>query len=103
MLIDDYAAWADRVVGDGDGATENVNPSTLSYLGLGLVGEAGEVAGEIKKLLRDGNWDPQRVADELGDVAYYWARLCVAVGVTPSELLDRSVEKIEVKLSSSRT
>jgi len=50
-----------------------------------------------KKFLRDGVWSPERVADELGDVAYYWARLCLAAGYQPSDILQMSVQKIEAK------
>jgi len=43
----------------------------LSYLGLGLAGEASEVVGELKKLMRGGRFDTDRIADELVDVIYY--------------------------------
>jgi NTP pyrophosphatase (non-canonical NTP hydrolase) len=99
MNIDAYARWAAGTGGvRGEG---NQDPRELSYLGLGLAGEAGEVAGELKKLLRDGRSDPARLAEELGDVIYYWARLCVAVGVVPGELLDRSRAKIEARLAQA--
>ena len=99
MNIDAYARWAAGTDGvRGEGARD---PRELSYLGLGLAGEAGEVAGELKKLLRDGRSDPARLADELGDVIYYWARLCVAVGVVPGELLDLSRAKIEARLAQA--
>ena len=38
----------------------------LVYLGLGLTSEAGEVAGKIKKLVRDGQFEPIQIAYELG-------------------------------------
>lgn len=58
--------------------------------GLGFASEIGEVAGVLTRWLRDGEWRPDRLADELGDVAYYWARLSVVAGVAPSTLLARS-------------
>ena len=39
----------------------------LYYLSLGLTSEAGEVAGKIKKLIRDGKLDIGNLAYELGD------------------------------------
>ncbi len=68
---------------------------TLADLGLGLTGEAGEFAEMLGRLLRDGDWQPERFAHELGDAAYYWVRLCVAAGVAPSDLLAQSEAKFE--------
>src|SRR3954462_15314649 len=89
MTIDEYAAWAATI------AKVERHPSNerLSYLGLGLAGEAGEVADHIKKLLRDGWLDQAGLVDELGDVIYYWACLCAATGQKPSELLKVSAAK----------
>ncbi|MDD9876293.1 MAG: nucleoside triphosphate pyrophosphohydrolase family protein [Magnetovibrio sp.] len=95
MNIDDYADWAAGIVArhKEDGAER------LSYLGLGLAEEAGEAVGHLKKRLRDGALDADGLADELGDVAYYWANLCLAIGKSPSDVLAASRAKIEAKLS----
>ena len=45
----------------------------LAYLSLGLVSEAGEVAGKVKKQIRDGTIS--NVASEIGDVLWYCAML----------------------------
>ena len=52
----------------------------LPYLSLGLVSEAGEVAGKVKKLIRDGT--ESDVASEVGDVLWYCAMLASEVGVS---------------------
>lgn len=78
----------------------------LSYLALGLMGESGEVAEKIKKKIRDGSFDPKETAKECGDVLWYLARLCNALGTNLEEvalqnyikLLDR---KNRNKLSGS--
>jgi hypothetical protein len=49
MTIDEYADWAAGVAGVQALPTRE----KLSYLGLGLAGEAGEVVDHIRKLLRD--------------------------------------------------
>ncbi|HYE52894.1 MAG TPA: nucleoside triphosphate pyrophosphohydrolase family protein [Azospirillaceae bacterium] len=102
MDIEDYAAWAAALSGVSPGGCSD--RERLSYLGLGLAGEAGEVADHVKKLLRDGDtaWRPEQVADELGDVAYYWAALCVAVGRSPAEVLAASHAKITAKVAAAR-
>jgi NTP pyrophosphatase (non-canonical NTP hydrolase) len=93
MTIDEYASWA---------ATLGKYPLSadremLSYLGLGLAGESGEVADRIKKFLRDGEWDAQKLAEELGDVIYFWACLCLCAGRQPSQVLEASRRKIEAR------
>jgi len=98
MTIDEYANWAASVAKvSGAPATER-----LCYLGLGLAAEAGEVADHIKKLLRDARLDEAALIDELGDVAYYWACLCVASGRRPSDVLEASKSKIERKVASGK-
>jgi NTP pyrophosphatase (non-canonical NTP hydrolase) len=64
----------------------------LSYLALGLSGEAGEVANNIKKVLRDPKHPKvieykANMVEELGDVFWYWLRLVDALGFTPQEVL----------------
>jgi NTP pyrophosphatase (non-canonical NTP hydrolase) len=97
MTIDEFAAWAASV------AKVDQHPSheRLSYLGLGLASEAGEVAEHIKKLLRDDWLDKAGLVEELGDVVYYWACLCAATGQQPSALLDASAAKIKRRISEA--
>ena len=57
------------------------------YSALGLASEAGEVAGKVKKSLRDdkGQFLPekrQEIAKEIGDVLWYIAALCTDLRVT---------------------
>jgi|SRR6516165_9796651 NTP pyrophosphatase (non-canonical NTP hydrolase) len=96
MTIDEYADWAATI----GGVAAFPSNDKLSYLGLGLAGEAGEVANHIKKLLRDGKLETGRFTEELGDVIYYWACLCVASGQKPSAMLAGSYEKIVRRLAT---
>ena len=61
---------------------------------LGLVGEAGEVAEKIKKVIRDGNTDLQGLQKELGDVIFYWHALHGALGLDPEETIKMNVTKL---------
>ncbi|MBW5439429.1 pyrophosphatase [Bradyrhizobium canariense] len=97
MTIDEYAAWAATVAK----VDEHPSNERLSYLGLGLAGESGEVAEHIKKLLRDDWLDQAGLVEELGDVIYYWACLCAATGQQPSELLKASAAKINRRISEA--
>lgn len=66
----------------------------LYYLSLGLTSEAGEVAGKVKKLIRDGNLDIGNLAFELGDCFWYLARLCDAIGYEPEDILTININKL---------
>lgn len=70
----------------------------LAYVGLGL-GEAGEVQGKIKKILRDDSGvvsDEKReaVAAEAGDILWYIANLAEELGTTIGELMEQNLHKL---------
>jgi 2'-5' RNA ligase/NTP pyrophosphatase (non-canonical NTP hydrolase) len=96
MGLDAYVEQVAAVVNIVAG--KPVSNEKLAYVALGLAGESGEVADDIKKVLRDGTSDLSGAADELGDVIYYWACMCVICGRTPSDILRASAEKVERKL-----
>lgn len=101
MHINDYAVWAAAIARVTEGGAPD--RERMSYLGLGLASEAGEIVGHIKKLLRDGEaaWRPEAIGDELGDLAYYWAALCVAIGRSPEAVLAASRTKIERRIAAA--
>jgi NTP pyrophosphatase (non-canonical NTP hydrolase) len=72
----------------------------LVYPVLGLANEAGEVAGEMKKLMRDdgGELTPERadrILGELGDVLWYAAAVAAELGVTLGWVAAHNLEKLE--------
>lgn len=69
------------------------------YPALGLVGEAGEVADKLKKVIRDNDGvltDPIRdaVALELSDVAWYLAVLAFELDYTLEEVMQMNLDKL---------
>ena len=70
----------------------------LAYVGLGL-GEAGEVQGKIKKVIRDYDGvldDGHRVAimKELGDLMWYVARTCSELSLDLDAVAYQNLEKL---------
>ena len=65
----------------------------LEYLALGLVGEAGEVANKIKKVIRDGT-SPDSVIHELGDVLWYLAMLSTELDYSLNTIADKNLWKL---------
>jgi NTP pyrophosphatase (non-canonical NTP hydrolase) len=96
MTIDEYAGWVAAIAQP----TLESRAQRLAYLGLGLVGEAGELADTIRRSMRDGALDEDRLVYELGDLIYHWACLCAELGQAPSALLASSQANIEARLAA---
>lgn len=72
----------------------------IFYLSLGLTSEAGEIAGKVKKYIRDGKLDPGAMAYELGDVMYYIARLAEAMGYSLEDIMEINHNKLQKRLEN---
>jgi NTP pyrophosphatase (non-canonical NTP hydrolase) len=71
----------------------------IIYPVLGLVGEAGEVAEKVKKVLRDdgGNFTEQKkveISKEIGDVLWYLSAICRDMDISLSECAERNIVKL---------
>jgi NTP pyrophosphatase (non-canonical NTP hydrolase) len=97
LTLDDYQQGARKTAvyphnGPGNG-------SGITYTSLGLTGEAGEVANQVKKIIRDdfGLLMPERKAkliDELGDVLWYAAMLAYELDTTLSKVARGNLNKL---------
>ena len=66
----------------------------LEYLALGLTSEAGEVAGKVKKLIRDGKGDKKAIASEIGAVLWYCAMLAKETKVPLNDIMKDNLKKL---------
>jgi NTP pyrophosphatase (non-canonical NTP hydrolase) len=71
----------------------------LAYCALGLNGEAGEVAEQIKKAIRDdgGRMTSARLEaldKEIGDVLWYLSELATQVNLSLGGIARRNLEKL---------
>ena len=73
------------------------------YPALGLVNEAGEVAGKVKKIFRDkggviGEAEREALKSELGDVLWYIAQVCTELGLSLDEVAEHNIHKLYDRL-----
>ena len=67
----------------------------LANAGLGLTGEAGEVADIIKKHLYQGHDLPRdKIVEELGDLMWYVALTASLIGVDLKAVMQVNIEKL---------
>lgn len=73
------------------------------YPALGLVGEAGEFAEKVKKVIRDrpgmdfhdlDNKTSREMAKELGDILWYVANAAADLGYTLEEIAEMNISKL---------
>lgn len=69
------------------------------YPALGLVNEAGEVAGKIKKIFRDkqgviGAAEREALKAELGDVLWYIAQVATELELPLDEIAEANITKL---------
>jgi NTP pyrophosphatase (non-canonical NTP hydrolase) len=81
--------------------------SKLNTSGLGLAGEAGEVADLIKKLTLHGmQWNEevrQKLIKEIGDLTWYLAFTAQNVlGVSIEEIMQQNVDKLNLRYKTGK-
>ena len=77
------------------------------YPTLGLVGEAGEVAEKVKKVIRDnkGIFDEESkkgIKKELGDVLWYISNLCNEFDFELEEVALQNLEKLKLRAAKGK-
>ena len=101
MEFDSYQIKARKTAIYPDLGSNNIYPT------LGLVGEAGEVAEKVKKVLRDKNGifdieSKEAIKKELGDVLWYLANLCSEFNFSLNDVAMLNLEKLELRASSGK-
>ena len=81
--------------------------SNIIYPTLGLVGEAGEVAEKVKKVIRDKNsiFDEESklaIKKELGDVLWYLSNLCTEFNFSLEDVALSNLEKLKLRAAKGK-
>lgn len=97
MTFDEYGTRAISTL-TSDHAYGDITPELMAQI-LGLVGESGEFAEKIKKIIRDkdGRIDDETRAEllkELGDVLWYVNIVAHLLGSDISEVAKSNLEKV---------
>ncbi|MDD4606851.1 MAG: nucleoside triphosphate pyrophosphohydrolase family protein [Patescibacteria group bacterium] len=84
----------------------NLN-NNFVYPTLGLVGEAGEVAEKIKKVIRDDDSKitlekREEIKKELGDVLWYIAQVCTELNLSMQEVAELNLKKLFSRLERNK-
>jgi NTP pyrophosphatase (non-canonical NTP hydrolase) len=91
--VDDYQKFA---------LTTAIYPdrgNNIVYPVLGLMGESGEVAEKVKKVIRDKGGkltdeDKVNIALELSDTLWYTATIASELGFNLSEIFQKNIDKL---------
>ena len=91
-----FVDFADRI---GELDREGANIERLLTAGVGINAEGGEFLEIVKKMIFQGKpWNRdnrEHLIIELGDIMWYVAQACIALGISFDEVIKRNVTKLE--------
>ena len=93
MTINEYQALAMRTLNPALAGKD-----VLINGVMGLCGESGEAIDIVKKHLAQGHpLDKEKLAKELGDIAWYLAETAYAIGYPLEEILQMNIDKLKAR------
>ena len=103
MELNEYQSLANKT--DQQPGSDHFGPDQPSLLVplLGMAGEVGELLGEHKKWLRDGDSHqllPERVKEELGDILWYLSCVATKHDLKLEEVAEYNLTKIDARWRS---
>ena len=96
MELNEYQRLANQTDQQPENENLEADPRSIMIPLLGMAGEVGELLGEHKKWLRDGEsykLFPERVKEELGDLLWYLSNVATKHGLTLEEVADFNLKK----------
>ena len=96
MELNKYQRLANQTDQQPEESNLEADPRSIMVPLLGMAGEVGELLGEHKKWLRDGDsykLFPERVKEELGDLLWYLSNVATKHGLTLEEVAEFNLSK----------
>jgi len=81
---------------------DNPKEEILTW-GLGIAGEAGDIASCIKKTFAHDNDQRAGIRENIGDTLWYAATICNFFGWNMQEVLEENVEKLKKRFPNGFT
>jgi len=98
MKANEYQKLANRTLTDKPGFAVKDEEVMVVWNALGLVGEAGEVAENIKKgVFHRHGVDKATLRKEIGDVLWYIAALCTNLGFNMEDVMQENIDKLRLR------
>ena len=95
MDLDNYQLLAERT---SRYANEGYSDNRLLMATLGLVGESGEVADIVKKVVfHNHSLNQVELVKEIGDVIWYIAELCTLLEINMDSVIELNLEKLAAR------
>ncbi len=91
MNLKQYQKLVHRTAGN----MMNDDDKQIMNWGLGIAGEAGDVAGCIKETVGHKNDQTAGTRENLGDTMWYIAEICNFYGWDLNEILEENIEKLK--------
>lgn len=82
--------------------TGDVSLKHMFEMTAGLGGECGEVQEILKKRIRDGVFDREKLKLELGDVLHYTTVIATVFGLTLGEIMEGNKAKLDARKRKRR-
>jgi NTP pyrophosphatase (non-canonical NTP hydrolase) len=94
----DYTSFANRIY---QLAEDGVPTERLLTASVGLCAESGEFTEIVKKMVFQGKPPSEEnfyhMKRELGDIMWYFMQACLALDVSPEEIIVMNVEKLKAR------
>ena len=107
MGFDEYQKKAAKYDLFDDSSVDNLAEPAFGEKVLGLVGEAGETADKVKKIIRDKKGlatdeDKDAIKKEMGDVLWYLANIAKYLGFSLSDVAETNINKLESRYQRNK-